>query len=147
MSIESTLVPRRHIERGVYTWAALAAVIVVFAGFARSYYLKGIFGTPALTGLVHVHGIVMTLWFTLFQREIPEQMQSRVSSYDVLGSFVLMPIGFAIVGPLSDAIGVTETLWLSFGVMLTTWALILSLPSVWALKASAADHPTAPTLT
>ena len=89
----------------------------------------------------------LTLWFTLFQREIPEQMQSRVSSYDVLGSFVLMPIGFAIVGPLSDAIGVTETLWLSFGVMLTTWALILSLPSVWALKAPAADQPTDPTLT
>ena len=82
----------------------------------------------------------LTLWFTLFQREIPEQMQSRVSSYDVLGSFVLMPIGFAIVGPLSDAIGVTETLWLSLGVMLTTWALILSLPSVWALKAPAADQ-------
>ena len=73
-------------------------------------------------------------------------MQSRVSSYDVLGSFVLMPIGFAIVGPLSDAIGVTETLWLSLGVMLTTWALILSLPSVWAIRAPAADRTPTPTM-
>jgi len=57
-----------------------------------------------------------------------------------------MPIGFAVVGPLSDAIGVTETLWLSLGVMLTTWVLILSLPSVWALKAPSADDTLAPTL-
>ena len=89
----------------------------------------------------------LTLWFTLFQREIPEQMQSRVSSYDVLGSFVLMPLGFAIVGPLSDAIGVTETLWLSLGVMLTTWAADpRRCPSVWALEAPAADRRAAPTL-
>ena len=119
--------------------AGQALVLVV----APSTWLLSVASFCAGAGLA-VH---LTLWFTLFQREIPEQMQSRVSSYDVLGSFVLMPIGFAIVGPLSDAIGVTETLWLSFGVMLTTWALILSLPSVWALKAPAADHPTAPTLT
>lgn len=88
----------------------------------------------------------LTLWFTLFQREIPEKVQSRVSSYDVLFSFVLMPIGFAIVGPLADAIGVTETLWLSLGVMLTTWAIILSLPSVWAIRAPATAAPDAPTM-
>ena len=55
----------------------------------------------------------LALWFTVFQREIPEQTQSRVSSYDALGSFVLMPIGMALVGPVSAAIGITETLWLS----------------------------------
>lgn len=85
----------------------------------------------------------LTLWFTLFQREIPEQLRSRVSSYDVLFSFVLMPIGFAIVGPISDAIGVTETLWLSLGVMLATWTIILSLPSVWAIRAEPFGRPPA----
>ena len=33
--------------------------------------------------------IHLALWFTVFQREIPERAQSRVSSYDALGSFVL----------------------------------------------------------
>lgn len=88
----------------------------------------------------------LTLWFTLFQREIPENVQSRVSSYDVLFSFVLMPIGFAVVGPIADAIGVTETLWLSLGVMITTWAMILSLPAVWAIRAPATATPDAPTM-
>ena len=35
----------------------------------------------------------LTLWFTVFQREVPEHAQSRVSSYDALGSFVLVPLG------------------------------------------------------
>jgi hypothetical protein len=43
-------------------------------------------------------------------------------------------------------IGVTETLWLSLGVMLTTWALILSLPSVWAIRAPSADAALTPTM-
>lgn len=53
-------------ERRMYTWAAIVAALVVFAGFAPTYYLKGIFGTPALSTLKHVHGLVMTAWFALF---------------------------------------------------------------------------------
>ena len=37
--------------------------------------------------------IHLTLWFTVFQQQVPEHAQSRVSSYDALGSFVLMPLG------------------------------------------------------
>lgn len=47
----------------VFVWAAVAALAVVFLGFAQTYYLKGLFGTPELAGLVHAHGLVMTLWF------------------------------------------------------------------------------------
>lgn len=64
MNQESKLRPR--FGRGLYTWAALSAVIIVFAGFARTYYLKELFGSPGLTGLVHLHGLVMTAWFLLF---------------------------------------------------------------------------------
>ena len=59
-------VVRKGGERRLYTWAAIIAVLVVFAGFARSYYMKGMFGTPDLSALKHVHGLVMTAWFTLF---------------------------------------------------------------------------------
>ena len=53
-------------DRRIYTWAAIAIPLIVLAGFARSYYLKGLFAGPALPGLlVHVHGIVMTLWVVL----------------------------------------------------------------------------------
>lgn len=56
----------RNAERRFYGLAALVAALIAFAGFARTYYLKDAFGSPALPGLVHVHGIVMTTWIVLF---------------------------------------------------------------------------------
>ena len=53
-------------DRTFYTVVAVAAALVAFAGFARTYYFKDLFDSPALSGLVHAHGIVMTAWLVLF---------------------------------------------------------------------------------
>jgi len=87
----------------------------------------------SFTGGVGI-AVHVTLWFTVFQQQVPERAQSRVASYDALGSFVLIPVGTALVGPVSDAIGVTETLWIALLVMWASWAAILTLPSVWAIR-------------
>ncbi len=102
----------------------------------------------ALVNLVAGIGlsIHLTLWFTVFQREIPEQAQSRVSSYDALGSFVLVPVGMALVGPIAVAIGIDETLWLTVAVFLAATAVIVSIPSVRALRAHAGEPSIAPTI-
>ena len=52
-------------ERLFYTGMAVAAVITVFAGFARTFYLRPYFGTPSLTPLLYLHGIVFTSWLLL----------------------------------------------------------------------------------
>ena len=52
--------------RWFYIGLAVVAAIVVFAGFERTYYLKQYFGTPRLPLLLHVHGLVFTLWLLLF---------------------------------------------------------------------------------
>jgi MFS family permease len=49
-------------------------------------------------------------WDTTLQQHIPDEKLSRVSSYDVLGSFALIPVGVAVMGPISSAIGVADTL-------------------------------------
>ena len=49
------------------------------------------------------------LWDTALQQEIPQDKLSRISSYDALGSWVLMPLGFAVAGPVSTAVGVRAT--------------------------------------
>ena len=77
----------------------------------------------------------LTLWFTVFQRHVPEHAQSRVSSYDALGSFVLIPVGVALVGPIAGVVGTTATLWLTVGVFLASTAVIVSIPSVRAIRA------------
>ena len=46
-------------DRRLYIWFAALMPLIVLAGFARTYYLKGFFGTPSLPGLlVHLHGLV-----------------------------------------------------------------------------------------
>ena len=53
-------------ERAMYTWAGATALAVAFVGFAPTYFLKPLFGTPDLTTLKHVHGAVMSAWLVLF---------------------------------------------------------------------------------
>jgi hypothetical protein len=52
-------------ERRFFTGMAIAMALVCFAGFAPSYYLKAQFGTPQLKPLIHVHGLVFTMWMVL----------------------------------------------------------------------------------
>jgi hypothetical protein len=53
-------------NRRFYLSIAAGSTLLVFAGFARSYYLRTAFGFPALPGFLRLHGLVMTLWFVLF---------------------------------------------------------------------------------
>ena len=50
------------------------------------------------------------LWDTTLQQEIAQEKLSRVSSYDALGSFVLVPLGLAVAGPVAQAVGTRETI-------------------------------------
>jgi len=78
--------------------------------------------------------IHLTLWFTIFQREIPEQAQSRVSSYDALGSFVLNPLGAAIAGPVAAALGNADALYLAAAAIVTCNLIMLVIPVVWTIR-------------
>jgi hypothetical protein len=76
---------RKSAERRIYAWGAAAALLVIFAGFARSYYLKGLFGTPELTALKHLHGLVMTAWFSIFLAQVLLVASGRTPLHRKLG--------------------------------------------------------------
>jgi MFS family permease len=78
-------------------------------------------------------------WNTTLQREIPSDVLSRVSPYEWFGSLILLPIGMAIVGPLSTAIGITMTLVGSGGLMILLILAVLAVPSVTRLRAPAPE--------
>ena len=78
--------------------------------------------------------IHLALWFTTFQRNVPAAALSRVSSYDALGSFVLMPLGSAAAGPVSALIGVSATLIGTTVIEAACFAVIIAQPSVWAIR-------------
>jgi hypothetical protein len=54
-------------DRRFFTWMSAAMAAVVFAGFARTYYLAGFNDgpRPVLTPAVHLHGALSTAWILL----------------------------------------------------------------------------------
>lgn len=75
----------RRRERVFYTGMALAVMVTVFAGFARTYYLRPYFGTPSLTPLLHLHGVVFTSWLVLFLVQTGLVAARRVDVHHRLG--------------------------------------------------------------
>ena len=78
--------------------------------------------------------IHLALWFTVFQEQVPEAARSRVSSYDALGSFVLVPLGTAAAGPIAAAVGIKETLIVAGAITVATNLLVLAQPVVWRIR-------------
>jgi hypothetical protein len=76
-------------------------------------------GPPAPAVVVAAAAFVMGVgieifavcWDTTMQQQIPGNMLSRVYAYDMLGSVALIPVGFAVAGPIADAIGTRATLY------------------------------------
>jgi hypothetical protein len=103
MAVESRIVKGSG-ERRFYTAAAIIAALLVLVGFARSYYLKSIFGAPVwapvMTPLVHLHGALMTSWIVLFVVQTALIATRRTRIHRRLGVFGgLLAATMIIVGP------------------------------------------------
>ena len=66
MAVSTAALASRRRTRRFYVGMAIAFAITVFAGFSRSYFLKGWYGTPELSRLLHLHGLVFTTWVLFF---------------------------------------------------------------------------------
>ena len=97
--------PRRSITVIYATWT-LATLAVAGYGLANSAW-QLMFASFAFNALETAGTIV---WMTLKQREVPAAMLGRVSSLDWLISIGLLPISFAVTGPVAAAIGAQTAL-------------------------------------
>ena len=73
-------------------------------------------------------------WDLAMQENIDERLLSRAYSYDSVGSFVAMPVGQVIYGPLGEVFGYREVFVVSGVVYAATCAITLTSPSVRNLK-------------
>jgi len=89
--------PPRRADHPYYAWGGAAAFAVVLAGFARTYYLKLLFGAPALSWLLHLHGALMTSWFALFFVQTYLIASHRVHLHRRLGVFGAMLAAMIVV--------------------------------------------------
>ena len=121
--------PRRPLVAAIL-WPLCFAPQLLVLGNADS---TALIGAAALVGGAGL-AIHVALWFTVFQREVPERAQSRVASYDALGSFVFAPIGAAIAGPAAAAIGSDAALEVAAGALIVGNLSMLLIPAVWAIR-------------
>jgi DHA3 family tetracycline resistance protein-like MFS transporter len=67
------------------------------------------FPAPFLVGSMFISGLSTSvfalIWTHTLQEMVPAEMLGRVYSIDALGSFVLLPIGFALAGWATDLLG------------------------------------------
>lgn len=72
-------------ERPLFAGAGVLVAVVVFAGFARTFYLQGVFGSPPLSPVLLVHGLVMTAWVVLFVTQVALVGGGRIGLHRRLG--------------------------------------------------------------
>lgn len=99
--------PSRPLFVGVAVMVTLAPPLMLLAVEAP---------WPAIAAATLLTGVSIELfsvfWDTALQTHVPNDVLSRVAAWDAIGSLVLIPAAYAVVGPVSDAIGIESTLWI-----------------------------------
>ena len=83
------------------------------------------------------------LWLTALHTHVPPEALSRVSAYDILGSIALAPLGEAAAGPLLEAIGTGNTLWIGAALIVLPTLLVLGVREVRTLPSTAPPRSSA----
>jgi hypothetical protein len=88
------------INRRFYTGFAVCAFLIIFAGFAHTYYLRPAFDAKRLPLLLHLHGFLFTCWFVLFFVQARLAARRRVDLHRKLG------VTGALLAPLCAAVAI-----------------------------------------
>jgi len=104
MTTNLSVAGTRQGTRRFYVGMAIAVLITVFLGFSRSYFLKAYFGTPELSLLVHIHGLVFTSWVLLFLAQTTLVATGRTDLHRKLG------VGGAVLAALLLIVGTTTAI-------------------------------------
>jgi hypothetical protein len=73
-------------------------------------------------------------WETTMQEHVPADKLARVYSYDMVGSFIAIPIGQVVAGPVAQSVGVQAALLGAAGLMLAAVLGMLSSSDVRHLR-------------
>jgi hypothetical protein len=103
--------PRRPHVRLFYVALSIAMALVVFAGFAPTYYLRAlnpspvtISGSTSLSPLVHLHGAIFSAWVVLFIVQTTLVSQRNVRAHRRLG------VAGAVVAAAMVVVGVNTAI-------------------------------------
>jgi MFS family permease len=97
----------------------LVSTVALLPAVGEIACYAGVRATAVIATVAFFAGVGLEIfgvnWITALQQHVPSRVLSRVNSYDALGSFVFIPLGLVIAGPLAARFGATETLWFFVG--------------------------------
>jgi hypothetical protein len=102
----ATARPSLHLRSDDFFFAAMAAMalIVVLIGFARTYFLAGLFRAPLPNRLVHIHAVAFTLWMALFITQVSLVAARRLDLHRRLGLFgFVLAIVMIVLGTVAGS--------------------------------------------
>lgn len=98
---------------------------VAVAGYGLASGLWGLMLASVLFNTLETAGTIA--WATVKQRHVPSQLLGRVSSLDWLISIGLLPLSYALTGPISAGVGARQTLiWAGVLGAIVTFVPLLS---------------------
>src|SRR5260370_26373081 len=117
MMATDTVEPREsRLDRYFFPGLALLMLATVFWGFARSYFLAGVFKAPVPNWLIHLHGAAFTSWILLLIAQTTLVASNRVDVHRKLG---LAGFGLACLMVVLGISASTDSLRRSFGAGVT----------------------------
>jgi predicted MFS family arabinose efflux permease len=82
-------------------------------------------------------------WSTTMQEQVPADLQSRLFSYDALGSFLFVPVGQVLAAPVQAVLGTGGAIWAGTAVVGCAVVAVAFVPQVRAVRAHQPPEPTA----
>jgi MFS family permease len=123
--------PRRPLAVVYVAWAATAFSLVGYA-VVNEVWQAMIVSFVSLACMT-TGGIV---WTTVLQQSVPARMIGRVSSLDWVLSLGLVPVSYALTGPVANALGARATLlWAGLGGCAVLLLVLLLVPEVRGVAA------------
>ncbi|MER5531600.1 MFS transporter [Streptomyces sp. NPDC002677] len=114
--------------RGAVSMIALTGYALLPWSLARPFSLLGVMLCFAIGGFVVE--LYFVYWLSALQRAFPNELLGKVFALDQLGAYALLPVGYALVGPVSALVGTTSTLVGGGVVVAASSLLCLVVPGV-----------------
>ena len=115
-------------RRGLLLYGAETVMGCMLVLFGLSPTLPGVVIAALIFGVgISLGGMV---WTNTVQEMVPQEKLGRVTSIDALGSFVFLPVGFALAGLLVERIGPASVFVLGGSLVIALSLAILLVPSI-----------------
>jgi hypothetical protein len=103
--------PGRRFDNWFFAGMAALILATVFVGFARSYFLAGVFRAPLPSAIIHIHGALFSGWILLLITQISLVSAGRVDIHRRLG---LAGFGLACLMVIMGVLAATNSLTRGF---------------------------------